>query len=499
MRWCLGRALVLGLLCGGLVACSDDDDGGVTDGGGTDGGGTDGGVTDGGVTDGGVTDGGTAQNAGLRLIHASPDAPAVDVYATGRSQPLATSLTYGAASTRTELPAGSYTFEVRPAGAASTTTPVFTSPAVTLAAGQEETIIAAGLLSSTDAATNLRAIPLQEQFAAPESGKARVRFIHASPDAPTPVGIDVGADGSQEASIARFADSGAAGVSVTAGAPIQIALTTGTPATRLTTFTLPALTAGTNHQILVTGLAARPPRETNGLALLDVDADSAETIRQNPQVYVLHAGPDAPAIDLFAGQSEVASDLAYGRLSSPLSVPPGDRTIDLFPASSGTTRPSGSPAFSANLSGLTAGERYLAVATGLLSATPAFRIVPVRDAFNADPASSRVRFIHAAPGVGTVSIGPRSNGTISAVFSDVPFGQASDAAAGELLTPGAVTWGVLPAGQSTPVADFALNFAGGAAQYAVAIGEASGKPLQLVLVDTTASPWSTTTVEATTP
>ncbi len=52
----------------------------------------------------------------LRVVHGSPDAPAVDVYAAGGESPLVSALEFGDSSNYLPLPAGSYSLEVRPAG-----------------------------------------------------------------------------------------------------------------------------------------------------------------------------------------------------------------------------------------------------------------------------------------------------------------------------------------------------------------------------------------------
>ena len=66
----IGRPLMLlaGALCFVAVGCDDEDD---------------------------IV---TGQDFGLRVIHASPDAPAIDVYLVGQADPIARNLAYGQAS-----------------------------------------------------------------------------------------------------------------------------------------------------------------------------------------------------------------------------------------------------------------------------------------------------------------------------------------------------------------------------------------------------------------
>jgi hypothetical protein len=81
-----------------------------------------------------------AGNARLRVIHLSPNAPAVDIIA-GTARPI-TNLAYLGASDYLPLPAGNYTFGVAPAGGAA----IFTTPSLTLAAGRIYTAVAVGTL-----------------------------------------------------------------------------------------------------------------------------------------------------------------------------------------------------------------------------------------------------------------------------------------------------------------------------------------------------------------
>ncbi len=75
--------------------------------------------------------GGTIGNtdmAMLRVVHVSPDAPAVNVYIQGESKPAVENLSYGKATEYLQVPPGKYIFEIRPAGASATSDPVYASP-----------------------------------------------------------------------------------------------------------------------------------------------------------------------------------------------------------------------------------------------------------------------------------------------------------------------------------------------------------------------------------
>ncbi|WP_336023500.1 DUF4397 domain-containing protein [Halobellus salinisoli] len=57
-----------------------------------------------------------AEESRVRALHASPDAPAVDVAVEGEEEPLISELAFGEASDYATVPSGAYTLEVRAAG-----------------------------------------------------------------------------------------------------------------------------------------------------------------------------------------------------------------------------------------------------------------------------------------------------------------------------------------------------------------------------------------------
>ena len=119
---------------------------------------------------------GSAQsaNARVRVVHASPDAPAVDVYVNG--QAVLTGVPYFAVSPYLSVPAGAYRFQVTPAGAGLGSTVIDTT--ATLAAGTDYTVAAVNTLAQ------IEPLVLVDNNAPPAAQRTRVRVVHASPDAP---------------------------------------------------------------------------------------------------------------------------------------------------------------------------------------------------------------------------------------------------------------------------------------------------------------------------
>jgi len=115
-------------------------------------------------------------DARVRVVHASPDAPAVDVYANGSR--VLSGVPFKGASDYLTVPAGRYTFDIRAAGAAADSRPVL-SASVDIRANNDYTVAAVDRLAGIEARL------FTDNNAAPAAGKAHVQVVHASPDAPS--------------------------------------------------------------------------------------------------------------------------------------------------------------------------------------------------------------------------------------------------------------------------------------------------------------------------
>jgi len=125
-----------------------------------------------------------ADMARVRVVHASPDAPAVDVYADGAK--VLTNVAFKGSSDYLSVPAGSHNFKVFATGAnPASDKPVIIADAM-LDAGKDYTVAAIGKLA------DIKPLVLVDNNAAPAAGKAHVRVVHASPDAPA---VDIAVKG----------------------------------------------------------------------------------------------------------------------------------------------------------------------------------------------------------------------------------------------------------------------------------------------------------------
>ncbi len=117
-------------------------------------------------------------NAMVRVVHASPDAPNVDVWVDGET--VLTDVPFTAVSDYLSVPAGTYNIQVTATG---DTTPVIEAD-LEFAAGTATTIAAVGALADIGPA-------VFTDDTTTADGQAKLRAIHLSPSAPADVDIAV--------------------------------------------------------------------------------------------------------------------------------------------------------------------------------------------------------------------------------------------------------------------------------------------------------------------
>lgn len=127
-----------------------------------------------------------ADTAMVRVLHASPDAPAVDVFLDDAKVDSLTNVPFGVISDYLPIPAGDHNVKVYATG--TTTGPVIDAD-VTVAPGKMYTIAATGAIAAI-------AAQVIEDTPSPNCTTAQVRVVHFSADAPA---VDIATAGAAPA------------------------------------------------------------------------------------------------------------------------------------------------------------------------------------------------------------------------------------------------------------------------------------------------------------
>lgn len=131
----------------------------------------------------------TVETANLRVAHLSPNTPSVDIWLDGKVVDALKNVPFKTVSGYLKIPVGKHDIAVYATG--TTTSPAISVTGVDLQK-KSYTVGAIGLLSGTG--TQALTAKIYEDDLTPNATKARVRVIHASPDAPNvDVAVQAGA------------------------------------------------------------------------------------------------------------------------------------------------------------------------------------------------------------------------------------------------------------------------------------------------------------------
>jgi hypothetical protein len=193
----------------------------------------------------------------VRVVHASPDAPGVDIWLDG--QPAIRGLAFNQFTGHTTVPAGNRRVQVTPAGGQLDSAVIDVD--LDLSAGQAYTVMATGELAQ------IRLLTLQDERSV--ANGSRARFVHAAPDAPA---VDIAVVGGPTVirDVAFGQDSGYIDLPV---GEAQLAVRVA--GTDQTVLTMPAtFTEGYTYTLAAMGLAGGEP-PLGALALSDTSQRSS--------------------------------------------------------------------------------------------------------------------------------------------------------------------------------------------------------------------------------
>lgn len=401
-------------------------------------------------------------NPTVRVVHASPDAPAVNVLVDG--QPVAENLAFGSATEYLDLAAGDHQVQVVPADSD--------------AAIIDQTVTLEGWTSSILAVTgDLANIQLQQQavdVTETDPGQARLRLLNADPQganlglaiAGSPDTL-VGGTGFPEASDYAGVTPGTYDLEVRNTDSGEVVTTSpGFTVDAGQVYDLIALGASGGGQptlLALTTPVAIPCSETLGIGEA---ADSC--------LRVIHTSPNAGPVDVYIGESPIAEGLEFGTASEFTAVPNGDQQLRIVAA--------GQPVDQAIVDvtqGLTSGGAGQVLISGLADDVQAtimgvdLRALPANQA--------RARVIHASPDSDAVNV---TVGDGQTPFSGIDFRNASGYV---VFNAGSQTFQLRETGSDTLLLEATdVPLEAGMVYDIVALGQSEDGTLQLVIYEANA-------------
>ena len=421
-----------------------------------------------------------SENAAVRIIHASPDAPDVNILSSGNAITGLEDLAYETASGFSFFRTGPFNFAVEAQLPGGETVTVIDLPA-TLENDKEYNVLAVG-----DTA-NISPLLVVNDESAVGSGNIRAQVVHAAPDAPT-VDVYVTApdtDIATEQPLATLAFMDFTGqVEVPAGTyQIRVAVA----GTTTVVFDSGPLDLGAGADLLIS--ATENTNAGNApINLLVADGDASfvvADVNSSAKVRAIHGIADAPAVDVFAdlGDDELLlfDGAPFKGVTDYIDVSAGDYLLDVKADADNSIVAIDDAAVS-----LMAGMRYTALANNTLAMADLDLIV---DDGRRLATAAQVRIFHASQATGPVDIYVTADGNImgaTPAFAAVPYNTGMLAETGYVqLNAGDYVVTVTPTGTMTAAIETpVLSLEAGKIYTAIAVdGDMPGAGPQLILAD----------------
>jgi hypothetical protein len=420
-----------------------------------------------------------AQTFSMQVLHASADAPPVNVLVDG--SPVLPNVDFKEGSPRFSLAIGGYSVAVEgilPGGNVPVIGPVdldFSSDTV-------YTVVAVGDVA------DIEPVIFTQPRTAPAAGSARLAVLHGAPDAPA---VDVyltspGADLSASSAVGSFEFKGTIGPAEVAAGDYQVRVTLAGDVETVVydSGTIP-LQAGNDFFITAVPSTNAGPSPISLVALTGSGAVEFPTQGTPAGLRVFHAAADVPPVDIVVNDgfdTPLIPNLAFPSLFPAtgiyFNVAPDTYNVKVTPS---PANEAGLIAIDADLT-LTAGEAYDVLAVGSLATA----VEPL--VLNDDPRPvstyAKVRIVHASPTAQDVDIYVTAPGTdinsVDPTLASVPFKASTDYIP---LPAGSYEVTVTPAGSKTPaIGPAEFPFANGDVVTVVARdAEGNGTPLNVIV------------------
>jgi len=353
----------------------------------------------------------------VEVVHASQDAPAVNVLAGGNR--VISDLDYAQGAFRT-VTVGDFAVEVEgilPDGTTATVIPAMGDPApvLSLAEGERITVIAAGDL------TTIAPIVLEDDQPAVAADEVRLRVVHAASTAPavevwvSEPGLDLLNPGSGTLinAVFDFGQTLTADPLVVPAGDYQVRVSApgdpGNPLYDSGTISLPGGADLVVVAVVNTGPGTAPIKllASTGGALLEFN-----DVATPAHIRVVHASPDAPAVDVIVNDTvRAVTGATYGDVTDYLPLTPDTYNFKVVPEM-------GQPADAVIDTdvALPQGSESTVVAVGTLS-DPSFPVeaLLLTDATRRVATEAKLRLVHGSVSAGPVDIYVAPGGTLSTV------------------------------------------------------------------------------------
>jgi hypothetical protein len=325
--------------------------------------------------------------ASLRIMHASPDAPAVDIliddFIVLRAVP------YKAASPFFEIEPGLRNIKINATGTSATVI----DEDIDFKENSFTTIIAVNFLSQIDA------LVLSDTDLPPAENTLKIRVVHGSATAPA-VDVYVTAPGEDLTTLTPTIEN-LAFLESTDFLKIpqgnyQIRVTP----TGLKTVAYDSGTIALNAGSILTTVAVNSTGGTSIISLValtnDAENPSLEIPDRQARIRIIHASPDAPNVDVLVDDTIVLSDVAFKQFNQDyLAVEAGSRNIKVNAAGTQTSVIDITPV-------LSPGTDYTALAVGFLAEIEPLLLTD--DNTQPPAGKAKVRLIHASPDAPNVDV-----------------------------------------------------------------------------------------------
>ncbi|MDS0260281.1 DUF4397 domain-containing protein [Haloarcula sp. S1CR25-12] len=154
------------------------------------------------------------------------------------------------------------------------------------------------------------------------------------------------------------------------------------------------------------------------LVVASVGVAAAQEDQSDAEVRVIHAVPDAPAVDVYVDGELVFEDVEFGEESEYQSVPAGTQTVTVTPANDSET-----VVYEEELD-VESGQATVAVGGELAADGEDLVAVALPDDAEPGENESAVRLAHLAPDAPAVDVTVAETGDV--LFDDVEFGNATE-------------------------------------------------------------------------